>query len=150
MLPTMSVRHRSFISGFDSSHWQLETNQKRLCKQHPGPSPLACSWPGAARHAGGRLVAFFTYPLVSSMSVNVTTIEELMQLNRPQLQTALRLFQQELDGTISVLKQNESARHDDTVLEELSNLLTLRKVVKGRLQELEDLADGSTPLAVAA
>lgn len=72
------------------------------------------------------------------MLYRTLTIDQLMQLNRPQLELVLRLVQQELDGTIALLTQEEGARKDEATLEDLSNLLTLRKVFRLRLQDLLD------------
>jgi|GEM_PF-6082438 len=93
------------------------------------------------------------------MSFRTFTLDQLMQLNPSQLTTALRLFNQELDGTIAFLSQEPAARRDSSTLNELSNLLTLRDAFTVRLEELvaEQLAekegalqeDSSTQLAAA-
>ena len=70
------------------------------------------------------------------MLYRTLTIDQLMQLNRRQLELALRIFQQELDGTIALLSQEEAAKQDEATLDDLSNLLTLRKVFRLRLQEM--------------
>ena len=66
------------------------------------------------------------------------TLDTLMDLTPPQLLDCLREMQQELDGTIAFLHENEAARQDDAVLDELSSLLTLRKTLRGRAEELND------------
>ena len=79
------------------------------------------------------------------MFYRTITIDQLMQLNRSQLELALRIFQKEIDGSIAYLSQDNVARSNDAALDELSNLLTLRKVFVGRLQDMADWDQRSTP-----
>jgi hypothetical protein len=71
------------------------------------------------------------------MSYKTYRIDDLMQLDRKTLTTALRIFQQELDGTINLLTQEPASVKDEVVLDDLEHLLTLRRVFKLRLDELE-------------
>lgn len=75
------------------------------------------------------------------MLYRTLTLNQLMQLGPAQLKTALRLFDQELQGTITFLTEQPAARTDEPTLEELSNLLTLRKVFQTRLLELDTEGD---------
>jgi hypothetical protein len=84
------------------------------------------------------------------MSFHLITIDQLMQLPVPTLEFALRLFQTELDGTIAFLAENEEARRDSPTLNDLDHLLTLRKVFKHRLAELQAEAKEEVSPALAA
>jgi hypothetical protein len=86
------------------------------------------------------------------MSFHLITIDQLMQLDQLTLEYALRLFQKELDGTIAFLSQDEHARQDEPTLSDLNHLLTLRKVFKLRIAELQAEAKQqvSPTLATAA
>lgn len=70
------------------------------------------------------------------MSLHTFTIDSLMQLNQNQLQYALRVFDEELAGTLALLASNPDTHRDEVVLDDLSNLLTLRKVFRQRIEEL--------------
>lgn len=70
------------------------------------------------------------------MSVHAITIDDFSQLDRAALAYALRLFEQELATTLDQLKQ-PAARTNEQLLDELSHLLTLRKVFRVRLDELQ-------------
>jgi hypothetical protein len=87
------------------------------------------------------------------MSFHLITIDQLMQLDQPTLGYALRLFQKELDGTLAFLADTPEARADENTLADLGHVLTLRKVFKLRLDELEAEARSeaeSAPLGLAA
>ena len=89
------------------------------------------------------------------MSLHSFTIDQLMQLTLPTLEYALRVFQKELDGYLDLLKEKPEAADDDVLLSDFSNLLTLRKVFKHRLEELVEEAAAQpaapqTALATAA
>jgi hypothetical protein len=71
------------------------------------------------------------------MSYHLLTIDQLMQLDVPTLTYALFLFQRELDETIKCLQQTPEARTDEKLLDDLSHLLTLRKVFRLRVEELQ-------------
>jgi hypothetical protein len=71
------------------------------------------------------------------MSFHLITIDTLMQLDIPTLTYALGLFNKELDGTIAFLNESREAKDDQVLLDDLQNLITLRKVFKNRLVELE-------------
>ncbi len=77
------------------------------------------------------------------MSLHTLTIDQLMQLDQKTLTYALRIFQHELDGTLALLAETPESRTDAQVLDDLSNLLTLRKVFTLRLAELAELAGES-------
>jgi hypothetical protein len=81
------------------------------------------------------------------MSVHTFTIDDLMQLDKPTLQYALRVFNEELAGTLALLAATPEARLDEVLLSDLSNLLTLRKVFNLRLEELVDDASGASDVA---
>jgi hypothetical protein len=70
------------------------------------------------------------------MSFHLITIDQLMQLDQPTLEYALRLFQKELDGTLAFLTETPEASKDEALIDDLAHLLTLRKVFKLRLEEL--------------
>ncbi|MGI4835079.1 MAG: hypothetical protein ACRYFK_16625 [Janthinobacterium lividum] len=72
------------------------------------------------------------------MSFNSFTIDQLMQLDPPTLAYALRLFMQQINGTIALLQSEQQAIQDEQTLDELDHLLTLRKVFKHRLEELSE------------
>ena len=89
------------------------------------------------------------------MSVYTVTIDHLMQLDKDALAYALRTFDKELAGMLDLLGEMPHARQDEVVLADLNHVLTLRKVLKLRLAELEAapqllLPASSTPLAAAA
>ena len=87
------------------------------------------------------------------MSIYTITIDSLMKLDKTALAYALRVFQQELAGMLRLLATEDAAHEDEQVLDDLNQLLTLRKVFTLRLAELEAEAaasDGATPLALAA
>ncbi|MVN76914.1 hypothetical protein GO988_11320 [Hymenobacter sp. HMF4947] len=71
------------------------------------------------------------------MSLHLITIDQLMQLDPKTLKYALGMFQKELDGTLAFLAETPEARKDEQVLTDLDHLLTLRKVFKLRIEELE-------------
>jgi hypothetical protein len=72
------------------------------------------------------------------MSFHLITITQLMQLDRPTLEYALRMFQKELEGTVAFLSESPEAAKDEATLNDLSHLLTLRKVFKLRLEEMAE------------
>ena len=72
------------------------------------------------------------------MSLHTFTLDQLMQLDKSTLEYALRVFQKELDGTLDLLAETPQARADEVLLQDLSSLLTLRKVFALRLAELAD------------
>lgn len=72
------------------------------------------------------------------MSPHSITLDDFLQLDRKAIAVALRLFQQELDGTLHLLATDEAARKDEKVLDDLCTLHSLRKVFRARLAELED------------
>jgi hypothetical protein len=72
------------------------------------------------------------------MSPHSITLDDFLQLDHRALARALRLFQQELDGTLHLLATDEAARRDEQVLDDLTALLSLRKVFRARLAELEE------------
>lgn len=78
------------------------------------------------------------------MSVHTFTIDDLMQLDKPTLQYALRIFNEELAGTFELLATTPEARHEEVVILDLTHLLTLRKVFTARLEELADEASEAT------
>jgi hypothetical protein len=91
------------------------------------------------------------------MSIHTLTVDQLMQLDKYTLQYALRVFQKELDGTLDLLRDTPESRGDEVLLGDLNSLLTLRKAIALRLEELtveeapeSKLSRGSTPLANAA
>ncbi|MGI4762516.1 MAG: hypothetical protein ACRYF0_17525 [Janthinobacterium lividum] len=88
------------------------------------------------------------------MSFHLITITQLMQLDRPTLEYALRMFQKELEGTMAFLSETPAAVKDEATINDLGHLLTLRKVFKLRLEEMaeEDAAQGEgvRELATAA
>ncbi|MDO7885322.1 hypothetical protein [Hymenobacter cheonanensis] len=86
------------------------------------------------------------------MSYHLITITQLMQLDRPTLEYALRMFQKELDGTVAFLAESAEHRKDEETLDDLNHLLTLRKVFQLRLEEViaEGESEGKQQLAIAA
>lgn len=72
------------------------------------------------------------------MSPHSITLDDFLQLDRRAIARALRLFQQELDGTLQLLATDEAARQDEQVLDDLCTLHSLRKVFRTRLAELEE------------
>jgi len=74
------------------------------------------------------------------MSFHLITITQLMQLDRATLEYALRLFQKELEGTMAFLAETPEAVKDEPTIQDLGQLLTLRKVFKLRLEELAEEA----------
>jgi hypothetical protein len=72
------------------------------------------------------------------VSPHSITIDEFYQLDHRALALALRLFQSELDGTLQLLRTDEVASKDEQVLDDLCALLSLRKVFRDRLAELEE------------
>jgi hypothetical protein len=70
------------------------------------------------------------------MSLHLITIDELMQLDMKTLEFALRVFRQELDAQLRRLQGDEPSWTNEQTLEELSSILTLRKVFLERLLEL--------------
>ena len=89
------------------------------------------------------------------MSLRTITIDHLMQLPADTLEYALRTFQKELDGTLALLRETPEAATDEATLADLTHVLTLRKVIRLRLEELAQEAQlaaltHSQPLATAA
>lgn len=89
------------------------------------------------------------------MSLRTITIDHLMQLPADTLEYALRTFQKELDGTLALLREMPEAATDEATLADLTHVLTLRKVIRLRLEELAQEAQLATlthsqPLATAA
>lgn len=74
------------------------------------------------------------------MSPHSITLDDFLQLDRRAIATALRLFQSELDGTMHLLRTDEAAGKDEQLLDDLCALLSLRKVFRDRLAELEEEA----------
>jgi hypothetical protein len=93
------------------------------------------------------------------MSYHLIPIDQLMQLDVPTLTYALFIFQRELDGTLKCLTETPESRTDEKLLDDLSHLLTLRKVFQGRVDELKaeaeeaaakaELVKGQSQLAAA-
>jgi hypothetical protein len=83
------------------------------------------------------------------MSPHNITTDDFMQLDRKALAFALRLFQQELDGTLTLLATDETARKSEHVLDELCTVLQLRKVFRARLEVLEEEEGVLTEVSVA-
>lgn len=84
------------------------------------------------------------------MSLHTLTVDQLMQLDKKTLEYALRIFQQELAGTLALLRDTPQASCDEQVLDDLHHVLTLRKVFALRLAELEEEADARPVLRLAA
>lgn len=74
------------------------------------------------------------------MSPHAITLDDFLQLDRRAIALALRLFQQELDGTLHLVATDEAASKDEQVLDDLCALLSLRKVFRERLAELDEEA----------
>lgn len=74
------------------------------------------------------------------MSPHAITLDDFLQLDRRAIALALRLFQQELDGTLHLVATDEAAGKDEQVLDDLCALLSLRKVFRERLAELDEEA----------
>jgi len=70
------------------------------------------------------------------MSPRNIPIDEFQQLDRPAIACALRLIELEVAGTLALLATEEAARLDQVLLDELTSVLTLRKVFRARLAEL--------------
>jgi hypothetical protein len=83
------------------------------------------------------------------MSYHLITIDQLMQLDVPTLTYALFIFQRELDGTIKCLNETPESRTDEKLLDDLSHLLTLRKVFRLRVEELKAEAEEAAAKAEA-
>ncbi len=81
------------------------------------------------------------------MSPRNIPIDEFQHLDRQAIACALRLIELEVAGTLSLLTTDEAARLDQVLLDELTSVLTLRKVFRARLAEL--LADEEPALASA-
>jgi hypothetical protein len=80
------------------------------------------------------------------MSHRFVTLDTFMTLDLKAIAIALRLLQQEIAGTFELLRTNPEAEQDQVVLDELTSLLTLRKVFKGRLAELEEEEGQAAPV----
>jgi hypothetical protein len=80
------------------------------------------------------------------MSHRLVTLDTFMTLEIKDVATALRLLQQEIAGTFELIRTNPEAAQDQVVLDELTSLLTLRKVFKGRLAELEEEEGQEAPV----
>jgi hypothetical protein len=83
------------------------------------------------------------------MSYHLISIDQLMQLDVPTLTYALFVFQRELDGTIKCLNETPESRTDEKLLDDLSHLLTLRKVFRLRVEELKAEAEEAAAKAEA-
>jgi hypothetical protein len=83
------------------------------------------------------------------MSYHLISIDQLMQLDVPTLTYALFIFQRELDGTIKCLNETPESRTDEKLLDDLSHLLTLRKVFRLRVEELKAEAEEAAAKAEA-
>ncbi|MGI4866139.1 MAG: hypothetical protein ACRYFZ_19600 [Janthinobacterium lividum] len=70
------------------------------------------------------------------MSPRNIPIDEFQQLDRQAIACALRLIELEVAGTLDLLATDEAARLDQVLLDELTSVLTLRKVFRARLAEL--------------
>jgi hypothetical protein len=70
------------------------------------------------------------------MSIYTVTVDDVMLFDRKTLVYALRIFQQELDGILAMLRDTPEAATDEKVLDDLTSALTLRKVFMHRLEEL--------------
>lgn len=81
------------------------------------------------------------------MSIRFLTIDHLMQLGGPVLEYALRTFQKELDGTLALLRETPEAATDEVLLTDLTHVLTWRKVLRIRLDELAQ--EPAPPAALA-
>lgn len=81
------------------------------------------------------------------MSPRNIPIDEFQQLDRQAIACALRLIELEVTGTLALVATDEAARLDQVLLDELTSVLTLRKVFRARLAEL--LASEEPALASA-
>lgn len=72
-----------------------------------------------------------------SISIYSTTIDDFMQFDKKTIAYALRIFQQELDGMLALLREKPESATDEKVLDDLGSALTLRKTCALRLEELE-------------
>jgi hypothetical protein len=70
------------------------------------------------------------------MSPRNIPIDEFQHLDRAAIACALRLIELEVAGTLALLATDEAARLDQVLLDELTSVLTLRKVFRARLAEL--------------
>jgi hypothetical protein len=70
------------------------------------------------------------------MSPRQIPIDEFQQLDRQAVACALRLIELEVAGTLHLVATDEAARQDEALLDELTSVLTLRKVFRLRLAEL--------------
>lgn len=70
------------------------------------------------------------------MSIYTVTVDDVMLFDRKTLAYALRIFQQELDGILAMLRDTPEAVTDEKVLDDLTSALTLRKVFRHRQEEL--------------
>lgn len=70
------------------------------------------------------------------MSPRNIPIDEFQQLDRQAVACALRLIELEVSGTLALLATDEAARLDQVLLDELTSVLTLRKIFRARLAEL--------------
>lgn len=79
------------------------------------------------------------------MSIHSITIAEFMSLDRRQLRLAVRLCDQEITALRTLVGhvRPESPEYEDA-LAEISSAITLRKVHKARLDELEAEAAAET------
>lgn len=84
------------------------------------------------------------------MFLHTLTVDQLMQLDKKTLEYALRIFQQELAGTLALLRDTPEASRDEQVLDDLHHVLTLRKVFALRLAELEEEAQARPVRRLAA
>jgi hypothetical protein len=71
------------------------------------------------------------------MTPRSITIDDFQQLDCKDLLCALRLIELEVAGTLQLLATDELARQDPALLDELTSVLTLRKVFRLRLVELQ-------------
>jgi hypothetical protein len=71
------------------------------------------------------------------MSPRNIPIDDFQQLDGQDLRCALRLIELEIAGTLHLLTTDEQARQDAALLDELTCVLTLRKVFRARLVELQ-------------
>lgn len=71
------------------------------------------------------------------MTPRSITIDDFNQLDSKDLQCVLRLIDLEVAGTLQLLATDEAARQDNALLDDLTSILTLRKVFRLRLAELQ-------------
>lgn len=79
------------------------------------------------------------------MSFRLIPIDQFHDLDRKDIACALRLIEQEIAGTLALLATNEEARLDQELLDEFTSVLTLRKVFRLRLAELEAGEESDAP-----